>query len=181
MKNLPRSPAEFLRETCWQGLSNYDYFATAYLFFLDNVDRDVLTTEVAPGFYALKFDNKYIQLTQWLQAINFDEPVFTEWLEDGTLLWRFEALNEARIGQWFTLGPTPREKLAIDDAAIYEHAYRLTSIQLALESTISDAYVDWRANEGRKAKYRKGRAEQVFIPEAWNYVERFDVKTLLKK
>jgi hypothetical protein len=174
---LPNSPIEFLKKTGWQTPCKYADFETAYRFFLQNVPLEDLTTEVPPGFYALKYEGKFIQLTQWLQAIDFNDRVSTILLNGSNLLWSYEAIEQMSPGKWFTFIRTPREKLAIDDSKVDERIYVVRSSVLGLESTVSDAYVDWGANTGLNAKYRHAGAGQVFIWEARRYLVRFDPKS----
>ena len=134
------------------------------------VPRHVLRAVIPDSAWAYKISGKTLNLTGWMQGIDFRFPVNpARVIKGGHRLVNFRDAQDrygSVHGSWFAFPYTQQNNVAIHSAQQSLHFYKAKVNFTCLQSKASDAQVTWLTDlKNLPPEYRQGGAQQLFI---WN-------------
>lgn len=129
------------------------------------VPKSVLRKEDDAGPWNLRINGAKITLLNWLQGIDFHQPVNPHRMVnkgDPLIAFKDPSLRPGHLrGNWYTFPSTQQESVAIHSTQNRPHKFKARVSFVCMQSTASDAFVGWVRD--MPAEYRKGGAQQLFI------------------
>lgn len=156
-------PSPMYRENLRRAL---DYFQQV-------VPKAVLRQEDDAGPWNLRINGVKFKLLNWLQGIDFREPVNPRRMVnkgDPLIAFKGPSIRPGQVrGNWYTFPSTRQGSVAIHSTQTRPHKFKARAAFTCMQSTASDAFVGWVHD--MPAEYRRGGAQQLFIWDAGRVLE----------
>jgi hypothetical protein len=135
--------------------------------------RSILREQDDAGPWNLRIKGTKIKLLNWMQGINFGEPVNPKRLinmGDPLIAYKDPRIRPGRVrGNWYTFPSTQQEEVGIHSTQTRPHKFKARVGFTCMQSKASDAFVGWVRD--MPAEYRRGGAQQLFIWDAERLLE----------
>jgi hypothetical protein len=135
--------------------------------------RSVLREPDDAGPWNLRINGVKIKLLNWMQGIDYREPVDPRRLinkGDPLVAFKDPLLRSGQVrGNWYTFPSTRQGAVAIHSTQTRLHKFKARVSFTCLLSKASDAFVGWV--QDMPAEYRHGGARQLFIWDAQRVLE----------
>lgn len=142
-------------------------------YFQQIVPRHILREQDDAGPWNLRINGTKIKLLNWMQGIDFREPINPQRLinkGDPLIAYKDPSIRPGRVrGSWYTFPSTQQELVAIHSTQTRPHKFKAKLPFTCMQSKASDAFVGWV--HGQSAEYRPGGAQQLFIWDADRFLD----------
>jgi hypothetical protein len=145
----------------------------ALVYFQQVVPKSVLRQEDDAGPWNLRINGTKIQLLNWMQGIDFRQPVNPQRRVnkgDPLIAFKGTSIRPGHVrGNWYTFPSARQETVATPSTQTRLHKFKAQVGFICMQSTASDAFVAWVREI--PAEYRRGGAQQLFIWDAERVLE----------